>query len=61
VSVPTEFSKRLEAFLERPELQKVFDEATRLAKTPLSRERLAASRRALKKRCPDETAPPHES
>ncbi len=48
---PSELSRRLEQLLARPELQKVFDEAERLAKTPGARERIDEARRTLESRC----------
>jgi hypothetical protein len=47
---PSELSKRIGRLLERPELQKVFDEAERLAKTPGSRARIDEARRSLERR-----------
>ncbi|HEX6388482.1 MAG TPA: hypothetical protein VFZ89_03520 [Solirubrobacteraceae bacterium] len=50
---PSELSRRLEQLLARPELQKVFDEAGRLAKTPGARERIDEAKRTLERRCSD--------
>ena len=47
---PSELSKRVEQLLVRPELQKVFEEAGRLAKTPGARARIEEARRTLEQR-----------
>lgn len=53
---PSELTRRLEQLLVRPELQKVFEEAGRLAKTPGARERIDEAKRTLEKRCSEKSA-----
>ena len=38
------FQEKVERFVQRPELQKVFDEAKRLAKDPAAKERIEQAR-----------------
>jgi len=57
---PSELSKRLEQLLVRPELQKVFEEAGRLAKTPGARARIDEARRTLEARLSATAAKPNK-